>query len=148
MNELYHKSYMAMIDSNDDEYDAQCATFLVALDFDSPMETPVAEVFLAIEGRSHSWEELVVNIVDTETLHLPEEDIYEPTRIWERPAGHAVQGIDAFKLHCHVNTLKEPAAVVIGDSGAAPTLILQKFLQNLQASKRNDEEAQNSSLYS
>ena len=94
-----------MIDSNDDEYDAQCATFLVALDSDLPTETPAAEVFLAIEERSQSWEELAVNVIDTETLHLPEEDIYEPTRIWERPAGHAVRGVDAFKLHCHINTL-------------------------------------------
>ena len=105
MNKLYHKSYIAMIDSNDDEYDAQCATFLAALDSDLPTETPAAEVFLAIEERSQSWEELAVNVIDTETLHLPEEDIYEPTRIWERPAGHAVRGVDAFKLHCHINTL-------------------------------------------
>jgi len=121
-----------MIDSNDDEYEAQFATFLAALDSDPPSEAPMAEVFLAIEERSHSWEELAVNVVDTE---LPEEDIYEPTRIWERPAGHAVRGVDAFKLRCYVNTLKEPAAVVIGDSGAAPTLISQKFLETLQASK-------------
>ena len=124
-----------MIDSNDDEYDAQCATFLVALDSDLPTETPAAEVFLAIEEHSQSWEELAVNIIDTEVLHLPEEDIYEPTQIWERPAGHAVRGVNAFKLHCHINTLKEPAMVVIGDSGATPTLISQKFLENLQASK-------------
>jgi len=135
MGELYHKSYIAMIDSKDDEYEAQCATFLAELDVELPTETSVAEVFLASEERSHSWNELEVNIVDIESLHLPEEDIYEPTRIWERPAGHAVRGVDAFKLRCHVNTLKEPAAVVIGDSGAAPTLISQAFLEKLQASK-------------
>ena len=61
--------------------------------------------------------------------------MYEPTRAWERPAGHAVQGIDAFKVLCHVNSLKEPAAIVIGDSGAAPTLISQEFLQSLTATK-------------
>ena len=135
MNEVYHKSYIAMIDSNDDEYEAQCATFLAALDSDPPTETPMTEVFLAIEECSQSWKELDVNNVNAELLHLPEEDIYEPTRIWERPAGHAVRGVDAFKLRCHINTLKEPAVVVIGDSGAAPTLISQKFLENLQASK-------------
>ena len=124
-----------MIDSNDEEYETQCATFLAALDSDQPTETLATEVFLAIEERSHHWEELAVNVVDTELLHLPEEDIYEPTRIWERPAGHAVRGVDAFKLRCHINTLKEPAVVVIGDSGAAPTLISQRFLEKLQASK-------------
>ncbi len=124
-----------MIDANDNEYEMQSATFLAALDSDLPSETLVAEVYLASEERSHSWEELVINVATTEILHLPEEDIYEPKRIWERPAGHAVQGVDAFKLRCHVNTMKEPAAVVIGDSGAAPTLISQKFLENMQASK-------------
>jgi hypothetical protein len=84
---------------------------------------------------SHSWQELAATTADIENLILPEEDIYEPNRIWERPAGHAVQGVEAFKIRCHVNTLKEPAAIVIGDSGAAPTLISQDFLQNLQASK-------------
>ena len=79
-----------MIDSNDKEYEAQCATFLVALDSDQPTETLETEVFQAIKECSHHWEELAVNMVDTELLHLPEEDIYEPTRIWERPAGHAV----------------------------------------------------------
>ncbi len=132
MNELYHKSYIAMID---DEYETQSTTFLAALDSDLPSETLVAEVYLASKEHSHSWEELAVNVATTEILHLPEEDIYEPKRIWERPASHAVQGVDAFKLRCHVNTMKEPATVVIGDSGAAPTLISQKFLENMQASK-------------
>src|SRR6266852_4603042 len=97
MNELYHKSYIAMIDSKDDEYEAQCATFLAELDVELPTETSVAEVFLASEECSHSWNELEVNVVDIESLHLLEEDIYEPTQIWERPAGHAVRGVDAFK---------------------------------------------------
>ena len=135
MNELYHKLYIAMIDSNDEEYEVQSTTFLAALDSELPVETPVVEVFLVSEERSHSWEELVINIASAEVLHLPEEDIYEPGCIWERPAGHAVRGIDAFKLCCHVNTMKEPAIVVIGGSGAAPTLISQRFLENLQASK-------------
>ena len=73
--------------------------------------------------------------VASDDLHLPEEGVYEPQRIWERPAGHAVQGVDAFKVLCHVNSLNEPAVAVIGDSGAAPTLISHKFLQSLQASK-------------
>jgi len=63
------------------------------------------------------------------------EDVYEPARAWERPAGHAVRGVDAFKLHCHVNSLKEPAAIVIGDSGAAPTLISSSFLSKLTRTK-------------
>src|SRR5271169_4504283 len=61
--------------------------------------------------------------------------MYKPIKAWERPAGHAVRGVDAFKLLCHVNSLKEPASIVIGDSGAAPILISQSFLENLQCSK-------------
>jgi hypothetical protein len=34
-----------------------------------------------------------------------------------------------------VNALREPAVTVIGDSGAAPTLISDKFLKSLTASK-------------
>jgi len=142
-----------MIDSRDDEYEAQFATFLASLDSDIPTDVLVVDAKLVNEvaynddpeesnefltpdsDDSHSWQELAANTVDLESLQLPEEDIYEPTRIWERPAGHSVQGVEAFKIRCHVNTLKEPAAIVIGDSGAAPTLISQKFLQSLQASK-------------
>ena len=64
-----------MIDSNDEEYEAQCATFLAALDSDQPTEMLETEVFLAIKECSHHWEELGVNVVNTELLHLPEEDI-------------------------------------------------------------------------
>ena len=49
--------------------------------------------------------------------------------------GHAAKGIDAFKVLCHVNCLKEAAAIVIGDSGAALTLISKKFLKGLKWSK-------------
>jgi hypothetical protein len=46
-----------------------------------------------------------------------------------------MKGIDAFKIRCHVNSLNELAAVVIGDSGAAPTLISHEFLRSLTALK-------------
>ena len=61
--------------------------------------------------------------------------MYEPKRIWERPAGHAIKGIDVFKLCCHVNSLNKPATIVIGDSGAAPMLISQELLKSLMALK-------------
>ena len=73
--------------------------------------------------------------MNLDSLHLPKEGVYEPKRIWERPASHAVKGIDAFKICCHINSLDEPAAVVIGDSGAAPTLISHDFLHSLMATK-------------
>jgi hypothetical protein len=156
LNEVYHKSYIAMVDALDDEYEAQCAAFLTIIDSDVTTETPTTEVFTADYEKpssnaaerepdetrlleptnlSHSWAEIAVNLIESDDLHLPEEGVYEPQRIWERPAGHAVQGVDAFKVLCHVNSLNEPAVAVIGDSGAAPTLISHKFLQSLQASK-------------
>jgi hypothetical protein len=86
--------------------------------------------------KADAWAMLPINMVDLEReVERPSEDIYEPTPVWERPAGHAVQGIDTFKLLCHVNSLKEPATIVIGDSGAAPTLISQRFLESLKVSK-------------
>lgn len=58
--------------------------------------------------------------------------MYQPTPIWQRPPGHAVRGIEAFKVSCHVNSLEEAAAIVVGDSGAAPTLISETFLKSLK----------------
>ena len=46
-----------------------------------------------------------------------------------------MQGIDTFKVLCHVNSLNELAAIVVGDSGATLTLISQEFLQSLTATK-------------
>jgi hypothetical protein len=45
-------------------------------------------------------------------------------------------------VSCHVNSLKEPAAIVIGDSGAAPTLISQRFLESLKFSKPRPQAGQ------
>ena len=60
--------------------------------------------------------------------------MYQPEPVWQRPPGQAVQGIKSFKLLCHVNHLKEKATVVVDNSGAAPTLISEKFLNSLQLS--------------
>lgn len=38
MNELYHKLYIAIIDSRDKEYEAQVTTFFASPDSDFPME--------------------------------------------------------------------------------------------------------------
>ena len=82
-----------------------------------------------------SWISLLANLTSTsEELDKSAEGIYEPTPAWERPAGHAVQGIDAFKIQCHVNCLKEPAVLVVGDLGVAPMLISKNFLDCLQFS--------------
>lgn len=99
-----------MVDSKDEDYEAQCAAFLTMLDSNVPAEVFVAEVGtthdelaskeheqLSDEASHHkpmslsqSWAELAVNSAEIEPLQLPEEGIYEPPRIWERPAGHAV----------------------------------------------------------
>lgn len=145
-----------MVDSKDDEYKVQCAAFLTIIDSDVPAEAFVATI-RATESEqlseefsqpapddtclpepanpSHSWADLAVYSAELEQTQLPEEGIYEPPRIWERPPGHTARGIDAFKVLCHVNSLNEPVVAVVGDSGAAPTLISHKFLQMLQASK-------------
>ena len=94
-----------------------------------------AENNLTTSRREHHWNNLLINTASISELHLPERGVYELKRIWERPAGHAIKGIDAFKLRCHVNSLNEPAMTVIGDSGAAPMLISQEFLKSLTASK-------------
>ena len=148
-----------MTEKNDSDHKALCTAFYSIVDNDTPSEAiivksytisckPVIDMALnAMTGKANleterttpelepNWANLPVNSMNLDSLHLPEEGMYEPKQIWERPAGHAVKGIDAFKIHCHVNSLDEPAAVVIGDSGAAHTLILHNFLHSLTAMK-------------
>jgi hypothetical protein len=54
---------------------------------------------------------------------------------WDKPPGLAVRGVDTFKLLCSVNDPHKEPAVVVGDSGAAPTLISEEFLTWLTLSK-------------
>lgn len=84
-----------MIDSRDDEYEAQFATFLASLDSDIPTDVLVVDAKLVNEvaynddpeesnefltpdsDDSHSWQELAANTVDLESLkktymNLPE----------------------------------------------------------------------------
>ena len=91
-----------------------------------------AEPMLPKFPNDTTWATLLVNIVESEDrTERPTEDVYKPARAWERPAGHSIRGVNAFKLHCHVNSLKELAAVMIGDSGTAPMLISLSFLSKL-----------------
>ena len=88
------------------------------------------------DSAEASWTSLPVNLADTkDDMDMPAEGVYEPTPAWERPAGHAVQGIDTFKVQCHINCFKEPVTPVVGDPGKAPTLISKGFLDCLQFSK-------------
>ena len=149
-----------MLEDDEDDFDKHCTTFHALLDTDQTVETYVVEyagdetkvsenigeteatALLAAEQLPSenpdetTWATLSVNVVESENRsERPAEDVYKPARAWERPAGHSVKGVDAFKLHCHVNSLREPAAIVIGDSGAAPTLISSSFLSKLMRTK-------------
>ena len=151
---------MAMLEDDDNDFDKHCAMFHALLDTDQTAETFIVEyvcnetkapetsgeaethVLLAAEHTSSespeetTWVTLPVNAVESEDqVERLAEDIYKPTRTWEQPAGHGVKGIDAFKLHCHVNSLKEPAAIVIGNSGTAPMLISLSFLSKLMRTR-------------
>ena len=148
-----------MTEKNDSDHEALCTAFYSIVDNDTPSEAvivksytvscePVIDMVLdAMPGKANlemeqttpklepNWANLPINSVNLDSLHLPEEGVYEPKRIWERPAGHVVKGVNAFKIRCHINSLDEPAAVVIGDSGAAPTLISHNFLHSLTVMK-------------
>ena len=154
-NSAYQASYMAMLEDLDEEYQEQCDVFHTALNeaveatvltaeissSNLPANVPasVAELrteALSLSSEECSWESLPALVAaDEPPWESPSEKVYKPRPIWERPAGHAVQGVDAFKVLCHVNSLQEPAAIVVGDSGAAPTLISQRFLDSLKLSK-------------
>ena len=154
-NNAYQASYMAMLEDLDEEYQEQCDVFHASLNealeatvlvtevvpSEMPSNCPanVAELPMSTlsPGVEESrWDSLPAHTAAVEPpWESPSEKVYKPRPLWERPAGHAVQGIDAFKVHCHVNSLQEPAAIVVGDSGAAPTLISQHFLDSLKLSK-------------
>jgi hypothetical protein len=137
-----------MLEDDEDGYDAQCSTFNALVYSDSSAEVYIAEclftddlqacsnnkilnpVVLSSKGHTYepleenAWQALPVNIANLENgCEQPTDGIYEPQPIWERPIDHAVSRVDAFKVLCHVNSLKEPAIVAVGDSGAAPMLI-------------------------
>jgi hypothetical protein len=79
---------------------------------------------MELEYTEDPWSSLPVNLLELEEPNdKPSESVYEPSPMWECPPGHAVEGVDAFKFYCHINNLKEPATLVVGDSGTAPTLI-------------------------
>ena len=147
-SDAYHKSYVAMLEEDDDSYDSYCATYNTLVDEATSTDVLTAEVDEDMpsvpadysptpsDSAEASWTSLPVNLTDAkDDMDMPTEGIYEPTPAWERPAGHVVQGIDTFKVQCHVNCFKEPAMPVVGDSSAAPTLISKGFLNRLQFSK-------------
>ena len=145
-----------MLEDDKDDFDKHCATFHALLDTDQVAESYIVEYAheetkaLEANGETKTHALLAadpalleipddttqaampVNIVEAEDRSdHPDEDVYEPACAWERPAGHSMRGINTFKLHCHVNSLKEPGAIMIGNSGAAPTLISSSFLSKL-----------------
>jgi hypothetical protein len=137
-----------MLEEDEDSYDSYCAMYNTLIDEATSTDVLTTEVdedrpstfadypSMLSESAEASWTSLSVNLADAkDDMDMPAEGVYKPTPAWERPAGHAVQGIDAFKVQCHVNCFKEPATPVVGDSGAAPTLISKGFLDRLQFSK-------------
>ena len=156
----YKEAYIAMLQGEEETCSKHCDTYYAMVDTLTSVDTLVAQI--AVEPEEYAWDDMPPPLIsltrkDEETTSSTEEsawttleakvselesslnqsfeDIYHPKPIWQRPPGHAVRGIDAFKLLCHVNCLKEPAAIVVGDSGAAPTLISEGFLKSLKWSQ-------------
>ena len=103
----YHKSYIAMLEEDDDSYDSYCTTYNMLVDeatLTNVLTTEVNEDMPSMladypsmpsESAEASWTSLPVNLADTkDDMDVPAEGVYEPMPAWERPAGHAVQGID------------------------------------------------------
>ena len=137
-----------MLEEDDDSYDSYCTTYntlvdeatltdILTTEVDEDMPSAFADYSSMLSDSTEaSWTSLPVNVADAkDNMDMPAEGVYKPMPAWERPAGHMVQGIDAFKVQCHINCFKEPATPVVGDSGAAPTLISKGFLDHLQFSK-------------
>jgi hypothetical protein len=146
-NDAYNKAYIAMLEEDDLDYEAHCATFNAVVDTLTMTEALALEVNLGIIESSHSdtnnpmepeytedpWSSLLVNLLELEELNnKPFKSVYEPSPMWEHPPGHALEGVDAFKVYCYINNLKELATLVVGDSGTVLTLILKEFLDSLK----------------
>ena len=137
-----------MLQGDEEACSTQCDSYYAMVDTFTTVESLIVETTVEPEEYSRerndtsskdadwdvpflvdeaSWRNLEVKLSEKESTTAQFEDVYQPNPVWQRPPGQAVQGVDAFKLRCHVNCLKEPAAVVVGDSGAAPTLISEKF---------------------
>ena len=119
-----------------------CDMYYTAVDTLSTVEALLVQTTIPLEdgedrlnGTTEGiWNSLEANVGELESTNTPFED-YQPEPIWQRPMGHTAKGIDAFKILCHINCLKEAAAIVVGDSGAALTLISENFLKGLKWSK-------------
>jgi hypothetical protein len=136
----YTAAWAAMTFDDEQAYNGHLDVYLAYTTDNTAVDT---EVFTANKDRSGyvgeatalSWDDLPAYIAKTEDFKPPAEEAYEPNPVWDKLPGHAVRGIDAFKLLCSVNDPREEPAVVVGDSGAAPTLISEEFLGRLKRSK-------------
>ena len=132
-NVAYNTSYSAMLEEDETIYDENCEIFSTAVEAAMSVEALMALLAASDKANESIWATLPVQQADaTESTDFPAEEVYKPTPIWERPMGHAVRGIDAFKLLCQVNSRRQPMAIVIGDSGAALTLISERFFSELK----------------
>ncbi|HEX9613546.1 MAG TPA: reverse transcriptase domain-containing protein [Candidatus Bathyarchaeia archaeon] len=143
-NTAYEEAYISMLQGDDDSCSIHCDTYYATVDTLTPVEVLSVQTTTDLEDGENTlrstaegyWTSLEANVAELEpTADTLFEDVYQPEPIWQRPVGHAAKGIDAFKVLCHVNCLKEAAAIVVGDSGAALTLISEQFLKGLKWSK-------------
>jgi len=148
---VYEEAYIAMLQGDDENCSVYCDTYYAAVDTLTSVETLMVQTTVEVDhgevapygATQGAWTSLKANTAELESIKEGRfEDIYQPEPVWQRPAGHAAQGIDAFKVLCHVNCLKEAAAVVVGDSGAALTLISERFLNGLKWSKPKPHQGQ------
>ena len=142
-NTAYEEAYISMLQGDDETCGFHCDMYYAAVDTLSTVEALLVQTTITLEdgedmlnGTTEGiWNSLEANMAELESTNTPFEDIYQPEPIWQRPMGQAAKGIDAFKLLCHVNCLKEAATIVVGDSGAALTLISENFPKGLKWSK-------------
>lgn len=126
-NAAYEETYIAMLQGDDENCSIYCDTYYAAVDTLTPVEALTVQKTVNVENSEavpygvaeNAWTSLKANVAELESTKEGQfEDVYQPQPVWQRPVGHAAQGIDVFEVLCHVNCLKEAAAVVVGDSGA------------------------------
>jgi hypothetical protein len=115
---VYVATWAAMTFENKQAYNGHMDIYLAYTLDNTVVDT---EVFAANKDRSSylgevialSWDDLPADIAKTKEFKPPAEEAYKPNPVWDKPPGHAMRGIDTFKLLCSMNNPQEEPAVTV-----------------------------------
>jgi hypothetical protein len=98
-----------MLEEDKEDYEALCETFYASVNPDRATEIYVAGLVenspnelneeICEASEELTWQTIPINLAELEkAAEKPAEDLYQPSPIWERPAGHSTLGVKPFKV--------------------------------------------------